>query len=50
MEILILEVDLVLLDTGATIDHFSHRLDQVDLHFLLFQSHGSKFVFTAIFK
>jgi hypothetical protein len=50
VEILILEVDLVLLDTGATVDHFSHRLNQVDLHFLLFQLHGSKFVFTAIFK
>jgi hypothetical protein len=50
VEILILEVDLVLLDTRARVDRFSHRLDQVDLHFLLFQLHGSKFVFTTIFK
>jgi hypothetical protein len=50
MEILILEVDLVLLDTRATVDRFSRRLDQADLHFLLFQLHGSKFVFTVIFK
>jgi hypothetical protein len=50
VEILILEVDLVLLDNGATVDHFSHCLDQVDLHFLLFQLRGSKFVFIAIFK
>ena len=50
MEILTLEVDLVLLDTGATVDRFSRRLDQVDLHLPLFQLHGSIFVFTAIFK
>jgi hypothetical protein len=50
VEILILEVDLVLLDTGATVDHFSYRLDQVDLHLLFFQLHGSIFVFMAIFK
>ena len=50
MEILILEVDLVLLDTGATVDHFSRHLDQVDLHLPLFQLHGSIFVFTTIFK
>jgi hypothetical protein len=50
VEILILEVDLVLLDTGATVDHFSRRLDQVDLHLPFFQLHGSIFVFTTIFK
>jgi hypothetical protein len=50
VEILILEVDLVLLDTGATVDHFSHRLDQVDLHLPFFQLHGSIFVFIEIFK
>jgi hypothetical protein len=50
VEILILEVDLVFLDTVAMVDHFSCHLDQVDIHFLLFQLHGSKFVFTTIFK
>jgi hypothetical protein len=50
VEILILEVDLVLLDTGATVDRFSCRLDQVDLHLPFFQLHGSIFVFIAIFK
>jgi hypothetical protein len=50
VEILILEVDLVLLDTGAMVDRFSRRLDQVDLHLPLFKLHGSKFVFTTTFK
>jgi hypothetical protein len=50
VEILILEVDLVLLDTEAKVYHFSRRLDQVDLHLPLFQLHGSIFVFTTIFK
>jgi hypothetical protein len=50
VEILILEVDLVLLNTEAMVDHFSRRLDQVDLHFLLFQLHDSKFISTTIFK
>ena len=50
MEILILEVDLVSLDTGATVDRFSHRLDQVDLHLPLFQTHGLIFIFIAAFN
>ena len=45
-----MEVDLVLLDTGATVDRFSHRLDQVYLHLPFFQLHGSIFVSIAIFK
>jgi hypothetical protein len=50
VEILILEVDFVLLDTGATVDRLSLCFDQVDHHLPFFQLHGSKFVFTAIFK
>ena len=50
MEILILEVDLVLLDTRATVDRFSHRLDQVDLHLPLFQLHGLIFIFIVVFN
>jgi hypothetical protein len=50
VEILTLEVDLVSLDTRATVDRFSCRLDQVDLHLPFFQLHGSIFVFIAIFK
>jgi hypothetical protein len=50
VEILTLEVDLVSLDTGAMVDHFSCRLEQVDFHLSLFQSHGSIFFFIAIFK
>jgi hypothetical protein len=50
VEILTLEVDLVLLDTRATVDRFSRRLDQVDLHLPLFQLHGSIFVSIEIFK
>jgi hypothetical protein len=50
VEILTLEVDLVSLDTGATVDRFSCRLDQVDLHLPFFQLHGSIFIFIAVFK
>ena len=50
MEILTLEVDLVFLDTGATVDSFSRHLDQVDLHLPFFQLHGSIFVPIEIFK
>jgi hypothetical protein len=50
VEILILEVDLVSLDTGATVDRFSRRLDQVDVHLRFFQSHGSIFIFIATFN
>ena len=50
MEILILEVDIVLLDTGATIGCFFYRLDQVDLHLPFFQLHGLIFILIAVFK
>jgi hypothetical protein len=45
MDILTLEVDLVFLDTRATVDRFSCRSDQVDLHLPFFQSHGLIFMF-----
>jgi hypothetical protein len=50
VEILILEVDLVSLDTGATVDRFSCRLDQVDLHLSFFQLHGLIFISIAAFN
>jgi hypothetical protein len=50
VEILTLEVDLVSLDTGATVDRFSCRLDQVDLHLPFFKLHGLIFIFIAVFK
>ena len=50
MEILTLEVDLVSLDTGATVDRFSCRLDQVDIHLPFFQLHGLIFIFIAVFN
>jgi hypothetical protein len=50
VEILTLEVDLVSFDTGATVDRFSCRLDQVDLHLPFFQSHGLIFIFIAAFN
>jgi hypothetical protein len=50
VEILILEVDFVLLDTGATVDHFSCCLDQVDLYLSFFQLHGLIFIFIATFN
>jgi hypothetical protein len=49
VEILTLEVDLVSLDTEATIDCFSCRLDQVDIHLSFFQSHGLIFIFIVVF-
>jgi hypothetical protein len=48
VEILTLEVDLVSLDTGAMVDRFSCRLDQVDLHLPFFQLHGLIFIFIAV--
>jgi hypothetical protein len=50
VEILILEVDLVSFDTGATVERFSCRLDQVDLHLPFFQTHGFIFTFIAAFN
>ena len=50
MDILTLEVDLVSLDTGATVDRFSHHLDQVDLHLSFFQLHGLIFIFIVVFN
>jgi hypothetical protein len=50
VEILILEVDLVSLATGATVDRFSCRSDQVDLHLSFFQLHGLIFIFIATFN
>jgi hypothetical protein len=50
VEILTLEVDLVLLDIGATVDRFSHHLDQVDLHLPFFQLQGLIFIFIATFN
>jgi hypothetical protein len=50
VEILILEVDLVSLDTGATVDHFSCHLDQVDLHLSFFQLHGLIFISIVSFN
>jgi hypothetical protein len=50
VEILTLEVDLVLLNTKATVVCFSRCLDQVDIHIPFFQLHGSIFVCIAIFK
>jgi hypothetical protein len=50
VDILILEVDLVSLDTGATADRFSCRLDQVDLHLPFFQLRGLIFIFIAVFN
>ena len=50
MEILILEVDLVFLGTRATVDHFSRRLEQVDVHLRFFQTHGLILIFIAAFN
>ena len=45
-----MEVDLVLLDTRATVERFSCRLDQVDLHLPFFQLHGLILIFIAVFN
>jgi hypothetical protein len=50
VKILILEVDLVFLATGATIDNFSCRSDQVDLHLPFFKLHGLIFIFIETFN
>jgi hypothetical protein len=50
VEILISEVDLVSLATGATVDRFACRLDQVDVHLCFFQTHGLTFIFIAAFN
>jgi hypothetical protein len=43
-------VDLVLLATGATVDRFSCRSDQVDLRLSFFQLHGLIFISIAAFN
>jgi hypothetical protein len=41
--------NLVFLAAGATIDHFARRSNQVGAHPLLFQLHGFKLIFMALF-